>query len=128
MPELARFFGIVIYMNWQPIGNWRKRVNPSTALIRWSKIIILHTTDVKPLPGCRLFMRFNHGIAGEVDLRDELQGEMFDALRDPVQFGTAYQHPVMRTAAWANGADLALEFLLDLLERQRQMAARTGEC
>ena len=33
-------------------------------------------------------------------------------------FATASQHPVMRTAAWANGADLAPEFLLDLMRAQ----------
>jgi len=30
---------------------------------------------------------------------------------------------VMRTVAWANGADLAPEFLLDLLHSQQQQAA-----
>jgi hypothetical protein len=39
------------------------------------------------------------------------------------QFTTAYQHPVMRTAAWANSADLAPEFLLELLNSQQQRAA-----
>jgi hypothetical protein len=29
----------------------------------------------------------------------------------------------MRTVAWANGADLAPEFLLDLLQEQRQQQA-----
>ena len=37
----------------------------------------------------------------------ELDGEVFAALRNPGLIATAYQHPVMRTAAWKNGADLA---------------------
>jgi hypothetical protein len=41
--------------------------------------------------------------------------EMFDALRAPEEFSTAYQHPVMRTVAWKNRADLAPEFLLELM-------------
>ncbi|HAF55589.1 MAG TPA: DUF2442 domain-containing protein [Thauera sp.] len=81
--------------------------------------MILHTTEVKPLAGYRLFLRFNNGVAGEVDLSAELEGEVFEALRDPAIFATAGQHPVMRTAAWANGADLAPEFLLDLMRAQR---------
>ena len=81
--------------------------------------MILHTTEVTPLPGFRLFLRFNNGAAGEVDLSAELEGEVFEALRDPAMFATAQQHPIMRTAAWANGADLAPEFLLDLIRAQR---------
>ena len=52
-----------------------------------------------------------------------LDGEVFEPLRDPAQFATAMQHPVMRTVAWANGADLAPEFLIDLLHDQKQRAA-----
>ena len=75
------------------------------------------------MPDYRLFLRFNNGASGEVDLRGELDGEIFEQLKDPVQFATAYQHPVMRTVAWENGADLAPEFLLELLNVQQQRAA-----
>lgn len=85
--------------------------------------MILHMTEVKTLPGYRLFLRFNNGVSGEVDLRGELEGEIFDTLKDPAQFATAHQHPVMRTVAWGNGADLAPEFLLELLNSQQQRAA-----
>jgi hypothetical protein len=54
-----------------------------------------------------------------VDLSAELDGEVFEPLRDPAVFATARQHPVMRTAAWVNGADLAPEFLLDLMQAQQ---------
>ena len=82
-------------------------------------MMILHTTEVKPLPGYRLFLRVNNGAMGEVDLPAELEGEVFEALRDPALFATADQHPVMRTVIWANGADLAPEFLLELMRAQR---------
>jgi hypothetical protein len=68
-------------------------------------------------------LRFNTGQSGEVNLTDELDGEVFGALRDPVLFATASQHPVMRTVTWANGADLAPEFLFELLQGQRQQQA-----
>lgn len=85
--------------------------------------MILHTTEVTPLPGYRLLLRFNNGMSGEVNLSNELDGEVFEPLRDPVLFATASQHPVMRTVTWANGADLASEFLLELLQAQQGAAA-----
>jgi uncharacterized protein DUF2442 len=85
--------------------------------------MILHTTEVKALPDYRLFLKFNNGASGEVRLLDELTGEVFAPLRDPALFDTARQHPVMRTVAWANGADMAPEFLLELLNRQQAKAA-----
>lgn len=85
--------------------------------------MILHTTEVTPAPGYRLALRFNNGEAGIVDLANELEGEVFEPLKDPALFATAHQDPLMKTAAWDNGADLAPEFLLDLLHRQRPRAA-----
>jgi len=81
--------------------------------------MILHTTEVTPLPGYRLSPRFNKGAAGEVDLSHELDGEVFERLRNPALFATARQHPVMHAVAWANGADLAPEFRLELMQTQR---------
>lgn len=81
--------------------------------------MIRHTTEVTPLSGYRLFLRFNNGATGEVDLTAELDVEVFEALRDPAMFATASQHPAMRTVAWVNGTDLAPEFLLDLMRAQR---------
>jgi len=85
--------------------------------------MILHTTEVTPLPGYRLRLSFNTGESGEVDLSGELEGEVFEPLRDPAMFATAHQHPVMRTVAWANGADLAPEYLLDLMRGKVKQAA-----
>ncbi len=85
--------------------------------------MILHTTEVIPLPGYRLMLKFNTGETGEVDLSGELEGEVFEPLRDPALFATAHQHPIMRTVAWANGADLAPEFLLELIHNKVKKAA-----
>ncbi len=67
----------------------------------------LHTTEVTPLSNHRLFLRFNNGDAGEVDLSGDLDGEVFEPLRDPAQFATAYQHPVMRTSVKSYAMRLA---------------------
>ncbi|WP_374342440.1 DUF2442 domain-containing protein [Azonexus sp.] len=85
--------------------------------------MILHTTEVTPLPGYRLRLSFNNGELGEVDLSEELEGEVFEPLLDAAVFATARQDPIMKTVVWNNGADLAPEFLLDLLHRQRDRIA-----
>ncbi|QWF72311.1 DUF2442 domain-containing protein [Methylomonas paludis] len=85
--------------------------------------MILHTTEVKYLDEYKLWLTFNNGESGQVDLRHELWGEVFEPLKDLTQFATAYQHPVMKTVCWANGADLAAECLLELLHEQNQQAA-----
>lgn len=77
--------------------------------------MILHTTEVSPLPDYRLRLCFNNGECGEVDLSSELDGEVFEPLRDPVRFATARHDSILRTVAWDNGADLAPEFLLELM-------------
>ncbi len=85
--------------------------------------MILHTTEVVPLSNYRLFLRFNNGQSGEVNLASELEGEVFEPLRDPAMFATASQHPIMRTVVWDNGTDMAPEFLCDLLESQQHQHA-----
>lgn len=82
--------------------------------------MILHTTSLKYLGAYRLFLTFNNGVSGEVDLNGRLTGEMFEPLRGKNLFATAYHHPAMRTVAWANGADLAPEFLLELLSNSNK--------
>ena len=56
-------------------------------------------------------MRFNDGIEGEVDLEDELEGEVFGPLRDKRKFKSFKVDPILETIVWENGADLAPEFL-----------------
>jgi len=83
----------------------------------------LHTLTVEPRENYRLSLTFNNSVAGEVDLSGELWGEVFEPLKDPLLFQTAHQHPELGTVVWANGADLAPEFLLDLLQQQIKNAA-----
>lgn len=83
----------------------------------------LHTTHVQPLSGYRLYVRFNNGVAGEVSLADELWGEMFEPLKDEALFATARHDDQAGTVVWANGADLAPEFLLERLQAQLRQAA-----
>ena len=85
--------------------------------------MILHTISVEPLENYRLYLTFNNGVSGEVDLADELWGDIFVPLKDEALFQTAHQDEVMQTVAWSNGADFAPEFLMELLLKQHPQAA-----
>lgn len=85
--------------------------------------MILHVTDVRHMGGYRLYLVFDNGEEGEVDLRERLHGEVFEPLREEGLFSTASVHPIYRTVTWANGADLAPEYLLDLVHSQSRRAA-----
>ena len=86
--------------------------------------MILHITGAKALPGHRLHVRFSDGQEeGDVDLSRELTGPVFDALRDDDLFSRVEVHSLFRTVTWPNGADLAPEYLLDLLQHQQGHAA-----
>ena len=58
-----------------------------------------------------IWLRFSDGLAGEVDLRDELDGPVFEPLRQVEVFQCVRLHPELHTIVWPNGADLAPEFL-----------------
>jgi hypothetical protein len=62
-----------------------------------------------------LWLRFSDGAEGEVDLAAELSGEVFEPLHDVAFFARAAVDPELQTVAWPNGADLAPEFLRDLV-------------
>ena len=57
----------------------------------------------------------NDGAEGFVDLTEELYGEMFEPLKDMALFRSVRLDPELKTIVWANGADLAPEFLHDHL-------------
>ncbi|MCG3111507.1 MAG: DUF2442 domain-containing protein [Candidatus Manganitrophus sp. SB1] len=63
----------------------------------------------------RVWLRFNDGAEGVVDLKDELYGEMFEPLKDIKKFKSFRIDPELETLVWENGADFAPEFLRDHL-------------
>lgn len=78
--------------------------------------MILHVVDVKYVHDYVIWVRFNDGIDGEVDLSAELEGEVFGPLKDKKLFKTIKIDPLLGTVVWDNGADLAPEFLYDNLK------------
>ena len=78
--------------------------------------MILHVKNVKYLHDYVLEIEFNDGVKGEIDLENELEGEIFGPLRDKKMFKTVKVDSLMQTIVWDNGADLAPEFLYDNLQ------------
>ena len=60
----------------------------------------------------QLLITFNDGSRKRVDLKPYLTGEVFGELLDPNKFIQYGLTPV--TIEWANGADLAPEFLYEI--------------
>ena len=96
MPEICRFYSIIIIEKIEPLKYERR-------------FIMLKIKDVDYLNNYRLALLFSDGVKKEVDLEPYLNGEVFGPLRDInlfVQYGLT-----PTTIEWANGADLAPEFL-----------------
>ena len=64
----------------------------------------------------RVWLRFSDGAEGTIDLESELTGPLFEPLKNPGLFSKLRLDPELRTLAWPNGADLAPEFLKELLD------------
>lgn len=72
---------------------------------------LVRLVEARHLRDYVVWLRFDDGLSGEVDLSDELQGPVFEPLRDQVTFCRVRLHPELRTIVWPNGADFAPEFL-----------------
>lgn len=73
--------------------------------------MLVHVTSVRALGGYRLRLAFTDGTVGDIDLADELWGEVFEPLRDPALFRRVDVDPQLGTVVWPNGADLDPESL-----------------
>ena len=62
-----------------------------------------------------VWLRFSDGLEGAADLAGELDGEVFEPLKDKATFAQVRLHPELRTVTWPNGADFAPEFLHSLI-------------
>ena len=78
--------------------------------------MILHVREARHLQDYVIWLRFNDGAEGEVDLRDELDGEVFEPLKHPSHFQRFRVDPEIETLVWDNGADMAPEFLYDKMK------------
>lgn len=63
-----------------------------------------------------IMIRFADGVEGEINLSDELEGEIFQPLKNVEYFKKFIVHPELHTLTWPNGADFAPEFLYDKIK------------
>ena len=73
--------------------------------------MIARVTDARHIEEYKIWIKFNDGSEGEVDLKDELWGPIFEPLKDVNQFRKFSVHPDLHTITWDNGADFSPEFL-----------------
>ena len=79
---------------------------------------MLHVREAKYIDGYRIWVAFDDGSAGEVDLEGNLNGPIFEALKDVRVFSKLSVDPELETIVWPNGADLAPEFLKDRMHNK----------
>jgi hypothetical protein len=79
---------------------------------------MLFVTDARYVGDYRIWLSFNDGASGEVDLSARLHGPVFEPLKDLGLFSKVAFDPEMDTIVWPNGADLAPEYLHSLLKAQ----------
>lgn len=60
-----------------------------------------------------VWLRFEDGTEGEVDLSAELWGPIFEPLKDETFFSRLYVNADTGTIEWPNKADFAPEFLYE---------------
>jgi hypothetical protein len=68
--------------------------------------VLPRITSVEPLEGFRLRLAFTDGLVREVDLSDDLWGQMAEPLQDPDYFRRVSVDTELGTVVWPNGYDL----------------------
>lgn len=68
--------------------------------------LIHDIVDAEVLPPHGLRVVFDDGQVREVNLSDQLDGPVFEPLRDPVEFARVSVDQETGTVAWPTGADL----------------------
>ncbi|MEM7791661.1 MAG: DUF2442 domain-containing protein [Verrucomicrobiota bacterium] len=73
----------------------------------------LHTEEAKYLDNYRVWLKFSDGSDGQIDLKNELVGSIFEPLQDTEYFEQFRLEG--RTLTWPNEADFVPEYLHPLL-------------
>jgi hypothetical protein len=63
-----------------------------------------------------LHLKFNDGLEGDEDLKNELDGIIFAPLKELAEFKKFKVHPEFHTLVWPNDADFAPEFLRGIVQ------------
>ena len=74
--------------------------------------MFLEVTQAKYLNGYRILLTFNNGVKKIVDLQNELNGKIFEPLKNKEKFKKFSIK--FNTIEWENGADIAPEYLYQI--------------
>lgn len=74
---------------------------------------MIEVIEAKYLTDYKLWLKFNNGVVGEVDLKNDIWGPAFEPLKEISFFKQIEVSKVMGTVVWPNEVDFAPEFLLD---------------
>ena len=82
--------------------------------------------EARPIGGYRVFVRFDDGVEGEIDLSSLMIFEgLFAPLKTADRFAELRVNPDLGTICWPNGADIAPEALYEaLLQHPPRVTAR----
>ena len=75
--------------------------------------MLLDIIETKYLRDFTVWVKFEDGTEGEIDLSDQLYGPMFEPLREVSYFRQVIVDPDLGTICWPNGADFSPEFLYE---------------
>ena len=75
--------------------------------------MLIDVIEAKYVRDFTVWVKFEDGTEGELDLSEELYGPIFETLRDVLYFKQVKVNPELGTIVWPNGADLAPEFLYE---------------
>ena len=73
--------------------------------------MFIHVVNAKYIDGYRIEVTFDNGRKGIADFAGALKGPVFEKLKDETEFRQFEVDKELETIVWANGADLAPEFV-----------------
>lgn len=85
--------------------------------------MFLHITDVHYVKDYILQLTFNNGAIKQVNLCNELDGDIFEPLKEKSIFQQVQVNAETKTIEWPNGADFAPEFLYEIGQLIQQKSA-----
>ena len=83
--------------------------------------MFIHVEDAKYIRDYTVWLSFNDGSQGEIDLSTELYGEIFQPMKN-IDFFKSFTLEG-HTLFWENGADFAPEFLRDCANNKKSNQA-----
>jgi len=114
-----------IKKSWLRIGSQHAITSRSEISIRWNEPMIPKLESVEYVTRYTIRVRFSDGLEGDVNLEDELWGEVFEPLKNLAVFRDLHLDTEFNTVRWPSGADLAPEFLHEKAAQRSESRSAT---